>query len=182
MVIEYIKSDLCRYVGHENVTFRSFLKVYLLNSGFKYSVWLRATRSANVVVSQLARLQRRRFAIKYMLDIPSATEIGYGLYIGHGKCVVVSPWAKLGNNVNLSQFTTIGSNHGKAAIIADNVYIGPSVCLVEDVTIGTNTKIGAGAVVTKDIPKNATAAGVPAKVLSISDQPNRYVHNRYPIK
>ena len=84
----------------------------------------------------------------------------------------------IGNNCNLSQFTTIGSNEGHAAIIGDNVYIGPNVCVVEDVKIGNNVTIGAGAVVTKDIPQNATAAGNYAKVLNYNN-PGRYIRNKW---
>ncbi|MGZ7455176.1 serine acetyltransferase, partial [Vibrio parahaemolyticus] len=81
--------------------------------------------------------------------------------------------------VNLSQFTTIGSNHGQAAYIGNNVYIGPNVCLIEDVNIGDNVKIGAGAVVTRDIPENSTCAGVPAKVLKVDEKPNNYINRRW---
>ena len=106
------------------------------------------------------------------------TKIGYGLYIGHDGPVVINPTAVIGNNVNLSQFTTIGSNEGKAATIGDNVYIGPGVCVVEDVTIWANATIGAGSVVTKDIPENATAAGNYAKVLNFNN-PGRYILRRW---
>lgn len=64
--------------------------------------------------------------------IPKSVKIGYGLYIGHGGPVIINPTAVIGNNVNLSQFTTIGSNEGKAAIIGDNVYIGPQVVLLQN--------------------------------------------------
>jgi serine O-acetyltransferase len=123
-------------------------------------------------------LIHNRLSNKYFIQIPRQTRIGYGLYIGHHICIVVSPSAKIGNNVNLSQFTTIGSNHGKAATIGNNVYIGPNVCIVEDVSIGNNCSIGAGSVVTKDIQENATVAGVPAKVLSYRD-PGRYITHRW---
>lgn len=80
----------------------------------------------------------------------------------------------------MSQFTTIGSNTGSAAVIGDNTYIGPNVCIVEHVHIGKNVTIGAGSVVTKDIPDNATAAGNYAKVLNYHN-PGRFVKNRWPI-
>lgn len=102
------------------------------------------------------------------------------MYIGHGGPIVVSPTAIIGNNVNLSQFTTIGSNEGKAAVIGDNVYIGPNVCVVENVVIGDNVTIGAGSVVTKSIPKNATVVGNYAKVINYNN-PGRYVNNRWNI-
>lgn len=92
--------------------------------------------------------------------------------------MVINETATIGNNCNLSQFTTIGSNHDHAATIGDNVYIGPNVCIVEDVVIGSNATIGAGSVVTKDIPENATAAGNYAKVLNYRD-PGRYIKNRW---
>lgn len=63
-------------------------------------------------------------------------------------------------------------------MIGDNVYIGPSVCIVENVSIGDNATIGAGAVVVKDVPANATVAGVPAKVIS-EKQPGRYILNKW---
>ena len=52
------------------------------------------------------------------------------------------------------------------------------MCIVENVHIGNNVTIGAGSVVTKDFPDDATAAGNYAKVLNFND-PGRYVVNRY---
>lgn len=179
MVMDYIRSDLCRYVGKENINLYNFSKNYFFNTGFKFSCWLRLTQSKNPIISAIAKVQHRRFYTKYMLNIPANTKIGYGLYIGHGQCIVVNPTTQIGNNVNLSQFTSIGSNHDSAAIIGDNVYIGPNVSIVENVVIGNDVQIGAGAVVVKDIPENAVAAGVPAKVLKINDSPNLYSHNRW---
>jgi serine O-acetyltransferase len=120
----------------------------------------------------------KKYFRKYGLQIYPQTKIGYGLYIGHGIGTIISSSAKIGNNCNLSQFTTIGTNHKKAATIGDNVYIGPSVCIVEDVNIENNVTIGAGAVVVKDVPENATVAGVPAKILNYNN-PGRYVNNRW---
>lgn len=106
------------------------------------------------------------------------TKIGYGLYIGHSGPIVVNPGTTIGNNVNISQFTTIGSNSNRFAKIGNNVYIGPGVSVVEGVLIGDNATIGAGSVVTKDIPSKATAAGNYAKVLNYN-QPGRYINNKW---
>ena len=80
---------------------------------------------------------------RHRIRINPKTEVGFGLYIGHNGPIVCNPTAKIGNNVNLSQFTSIGANDGNAAIIGDNVYIGPNVCIIENVVIGNNVTIGA---------------------------------------
>ena len=112
------------------------------------------------------------------LYIRPEAKIGYGLFIGHYGPIAINGTAVIGNNCNIAQCTTIGSNEGHAATIGDNVYIGPNVCIVEDVHIGNNVTIGAGSVVTKDIPDNATAVGNYAKVINYDD-PGRYVTRRW---
>ena len=159
-IIRKIKSDYHRYTGKGN---QSFFKIilYLLfarNHPFNYSFWLRAAHRTDLLWP-LAVFMRRRLSIKYSLDIPRECEIGYGLYLSHGICMVINSGTVIGNNVNLSQFLNIGTNHGTPAVIGDNVYIGPNVCIVEDVHIGNNSNIGAGAVVTKDVPRRATVEG-----------------------
>lgn len=120
----------------------------------------------------------RRLTISYGIQIPRKTKIGYGFYIGHGVGIIINGGTIIGNNCNISQFLTIGTNKRTPAVIGDNVYIGPSVCIVENVNIGNNSSIGAGSVVVKDVPENATVAGVPAKVLNY-DNPGRFVNRRY---
>lgn len=80
----------------------------------------------------------------------------------------------IGNNVTVSQFVNIGSTNGEYAVIGDNVYIGPMTCIVGGVHIGNNVTIGAGSIVVKDIPDNATIAGNPAKILNF-DNPGRKI-------
>ena len=59
----------------------------------------------------------------------------------------------------------IGWEYAKAITIADNVWLGGGVIVCPGVTIGQDTVVGAGAVVTKDLPAGVVAAGVPARVL-----------------
>lgn len=174
--IEFIKSDLYRYTG--KISKKEFLKHYFSNRSFCYSFWFRLSKNDNIIIRPIAKVMHYRLTKKYGIQIPSSTDIGYGLYIGHGMSLVLNPTTKIGNNCNLSQFTTIGANHRQAATIGDNVYIGPNVCIVEDVKIGNNVTIGAGSVVTRDIPDNTTAAGTPAKVIS-NKSPGRYVNRRW---
>ena len=160
-----VKSPLSIIVSELNPFKQSLLFLLRLSS---YKGWL----------YPLFRLMYEYTSRRANVQISPKTKIGYGLNLGHAICIVVNYQTIIGNNVNLSQFTTIGSNHGKAATIGDNVYIGPSVCVVEDVVIGNNVTIGAGSVVTKDIPDNATAAGNYAKVLNYNN-PGRFIVNKY---
>ena len=182
-VFQYVLSDYYRYYGGGNFNLSRKAQVVLTalsgrNHCFSYTFWLRLASCPNVF-RPLARLMHRRLSRKYGLQIPRGTRIGYGLYIGHGIGIVINPGTVIGNNCNLSQFLTIGSNHNTPAVIADEVYIGPSVCIVEDVHIGRGATIGAGAVVVKDVPEGATVAGVPARVLNC-DHPGRYIGRKWP--
>jgi len=172
---EYVKSDLMRYYGKYDTL--TFLKAYLKDRTFRFQYAFRMCQSAGfakLVGLFLWGINRT----KRTIQLQRQTKVGYGLYIGHGGPIIVSPTATIGNNCNLSQFTTIGSNDGQAAKIGDNTYIGPNVCIVEDVVIGNNVTIGAGSVVTKDIPDNATAVGNYAKVINYNN-PGRYIQNRW---
>lgn len=172
---EYIKSDLYRYYGKCDI--KTFIKAIFKNSTFRFQCVLRLRQSKGLekIVGRLLWIFN---LTKHKIQIHPKTKIGYGLYIAHGGPVVISESAVIGNNVNLSQFTTIGSNHEKAATIGDNVYIGPNVCIVEDVVIGNNVTIGAGSVVTKSIPDDSTAVGNYAKVIN-KNNPGRYIGNRW---
>lgn len=173
--IELIKSDLFRYAG--TTTSKEFIRTYVKEAGFRFSVAFRLVNAGGGTLKFLGVILWK-LRNHQQIQILRKTKIGYGLYISHGGPVVVNPSTVIGNNCNLSQFVTIGSNEGKAAVIGDNVYIGPNTCIVEDVCIGDNATIGAGSVVTKDIPSNATAAGNYAKVLNVNN-PGRYIQNRY---
>lgn len=177
-MIEYIKSDLFRYYGKTDIG--TMLFAFIKNRVFRFQCILRMCQCKGILKC-VGRFLYFFNKTKRHVTIPRQTKIGYGLYIGHGGPIVVSSSAVIGNNVNLSQFTTIGSNEGKAATIGDNVYIGPNVCVVEDVVIGNNVTIGAGSVVTKSIPENATAVGNYAKVINY-DNPGRYIKNKWIIK
>lgn len=138
---EYVKSDLMRLSGKYDIL--TFMKQYLRNRTFRFLVAFRMCQCTKL--RKLFGLVLWTFnRTKYQIQIPRTTKIGYGLYIGHGGPIIVNPTAIIGNNCNLSQFTTIGSNENHAARIGDNVYIGPNVCIIEDVIIGNNVTIGGG--------------------------------------
>jgi len=104
--------------------------------------------------------------------------IGNNSFIGQGTIIVSKANINIGNNCLIAEQVTIRDHNHKidaqknikdsgfeiASIqIGDNVWIGAKVCILAGVTIGEGSVIGAGSVVTRSIPSNAVAAGVPAK-------------------
>lgn len=168
-----VKSDLFRING----SVRSSLSIVLhalRHPGSSLLFWFRLCQHDGLF-HPFCRRMYERASRRACIKLPLSTRIGYGLYLGHTMCIVINGGTIIGNNVNLSHFVSIGTNHDAPAIIGDNVYVGPNVSLVENVRVGSNATIGAGAVVTKDVPAGATVAGVPARVLNY-DGPGRFIH------
>jgi serine O-acetyltransferase len=102
---------------------------------------------------------------RWGIEIPRRTQVGEGFYIGHPGGIEISPAARIGKNVDISQQVTIGaSGQGESRgcpTIGDNVYIAPGAKVFGKITIGNNVRIGANAVVHKDIPDNSVVVLAP---------------------
>ena len=103
------------------------------------------------------------------IEIHPGATIGKGFFIDHGMGVVIGETTEIGDNCSIYQGVTLGGtgkDHGKRhPTLGDNVMVGAGAKVLGPFTIGDNTKIAAGAVVLKEIPDDATAVGVPARVV-----------------
>ena len=167
----FIKTD---YEKYKSVTCKkpkkvlSFFWVYLTQRGFRYQFWLRLA-NVNGVFLPICWLVHHHLSSKFGIQISRKMNIGESFYIGHGVGVVLNGSAKIGKNVSLHQFVSIGASKGKSAVIDDDVCINPGVCVVEFVKIGKGAIVGAGSVVTKDVPPFSVVVGNPAKVIRVLD-------------
>jgi len=98
--------------------------------------------------------------------IGAAAYFGYGLVIMHPVGVVINSKVRGGCNITIESGVVIGDEKGKAPVLGDNVFIGAGAKIIGGITVGSNVKIGANAVVVKDVPDNVTVVGIPAKVIN----------------
>lgn len=103
------------------------------------------------------------------IEIHPGARIGRGFFIDHGLGVVIGETAEIGDNVTLYQGVTLGGTgkeKGKRhPTIGNNVVVGVGAKVLGSMKIGDNSKIGAGAVVVKEVPPNCTVVGIPGKIV-----------------
>ena len=100
--------------------------------------------------------------------IPAGTKFGTPVRLNHGGLgIVLHERSVFGDNVVISHYVSVMGASGKKGVprIGNNVFIGSRAMIVGDVEVGDFVIIGAGAVVTKDIPAYSVVAGMPAKVI-----------------
>jgi serine O-acetyltransferase len=103
------------------------------------------------------------------IEIHPAAEIGNGLFIDHGMGVVIGETSIIGNNVTMYHGVTLGGvslERGKRhPTIGDEVVIGAGAQILGAITIGNCSRIGANAVVVKDVPPDSVVVGVPGRIV-----------------
>ena len=108
------------------------------------------------------------------IEIHPKAQIGENLFIDHGMGVVIGETSEIGNNVTIYHMVTLGGispsinsddqrDSKRHPTLMDNVVVGSGAQVLGPVVVGKNAKIGANAVVTKDVPENAVMVGIPAK-------------------
>ena len=108
------------------------------------------------------------------IEIHPNAKIGKNLFIDHGMGVVIGETSEIGNNVTIYHMVTLGGispsinsddqrNTKRHPTLMDNVVVGSGAQILGPVVIGKNAKIGANAVVTKDVEENSVMVGIPAK-------------------
>lgn len=154
---------------------RSRWEVFFLYSGFKA---VRSHRKANWCYRHnlkfLARWISQRSRRKTGIEIHPAAQIGRGLFIDHGMGVVIGETTQIGDNCTLYQGVTLGGtgkDQGKRhPTLGNNVLVGAGAKVLGPFTVGDNARVAAGAVVLDAVPEDATAVGVPARVVKIGNQ------------
>src|SRR3979490_635718 len=107
------------------------------------------------------------------VELPCEVEIGRNFVIEHFGGIVISGYARFGDNCRIRNGVVVGLrrvDEPSAPVIGNNVDIGTGAKLLGRITIGDNSIIGANAVVLADVPANSLAVGVPA-IITLRHQP-----------
>lgn len=135
-----------------------------------HSLWNRGLTTPARVLSSFARAFTG-------VDIHPGAHIGRRVFIDHATGVVIGQTAEVGNDVVIFHGVTLGGvamTPGKRhPTVEDHVMLGAGAKILGPITIGSGSKVGANAVVTKDVPADSVAIGVPARVRTPEPAPHK---------
>lgn len=155
---EYLNCDLVANAGNTKgrVVMFSFRLANAIRNSSK--IW-------RVLGTPYLVLYRVFFEWLMGIEIPPLTSIGAGLALHHGQGLVVNNASVIGAECTLRHGVTIGNkgHDSQCPVIADRVDIGANAIILGAVSIGEGAIIGAGTVITKDVPAEAVMVGNPAR-------------------
>ena len=170
MITEYIES-----IKKRDPAAKSKISILLTYPGVKALFFHRiANFFSKAKFDLVARLISQLSRFFTGIEIHPKAEIGKNFFIDHGMGVVIGETSEIGDNVTIYHATTLGgispsikSNEQRDVkrhpTLKNNVVVGSGAQVLGPIIVGENAKIGANAVVTKDVPANAVMVGIPAK-------------------
>ena len=162
---------------------RSKLEIFLLYPGVWATIYYRIAHWFYVenfkfiarAISQWARFWTG-------IEIHPGAKIGKRFVIDHGMGIVIGETAEIGDDCLIYHGVTLGGTgkeHGKRhPTLGNNVLVGNGARILGPFTVGDNARIAAGSVVLNEVPANATAVGVPARIVKIDGVvPEKYTES-----
>ena len=170
MITEYIES-----IKKRDPAAKSNISILLTYPGVKALFFHRiANFFSKAKFDLIARLISQLSRFFTGIEIHPKAEIGKNFFIDHGMGVVIGETSEIGDNVTIYHATTLGGispsiksdeqrDVKRHPTLKNNVVVGSGAQVLGPIIVGENAKIGANAVVTKDVPANAVMVGIPAK-------------------
>lgn len=151
---------------------RNKFEIWLTYSGVHALSWYRwANRLYRMHLKLLARITSQFAKFLTGIEIHPAAKIAAGVFIDHGQGVVIGETAEVGTGTILYQGCTLGGTGKEIGkrhpTVGEHCVISAGAKVLGDIIVGDYAKVGAGAVVLKNVPPHATVVGVPARVVRI---------------
>ena len=174
-------SDFLQSIIDRDPAAKSKLSLILTYPGVKAVFFHRIANFFSVAKFHLiARIISQFSRFLTGIEIHPGAKIGKNLFIDHGMGVVIGETSDIGDNVTIYHMATLGGiapsinsndqrNIKRHPTIKDEVVIGSGAQVLGPVTVGRCAKIGANAVITKDVPEKAVMVGIPAKNVGLAD-------------
>lgn len=155
---------------------RTKFEILLTYPGVHALAWHRfASRLYKMHLKLLARMASQWAKFTTGIEIHPAAKIAPGVFIDHGAGVVIGETAEVGEGTVLYQGCTLGGTGKETGkrhpTVGKNCVISAGAKVLGNIVIGDCAKVGAGAVVLKNVPPCATVVGVPARIVKINGAP-----------
>ena len=162
-MFEHIRQDLQAHQGDWGAQGFWALLIY------RFGRWRYQVRPALLrkIFSLIYRVLYKLVQIVTGIELPCEVPIGKNFCIEHSGGIVVSGFAKFGDNCRIRNGVVIGLSRVSdpcAPVFGNNVDIGAGAKVLGNIRVGNNVCIGANAVVLQDVPDNCIAVGVPATI------------------
>ena len=148
-----------------SVSFKNVMKALFTDGTFAMITYRKMQWAQRWRLVPLAMMFNKMNSFFGRCIIGRGAQFGPGFVLIHSYGTIINSAVRCGANVKLEHSVTIGAEKGEIPVLGDNVFVGAGAKILGGVRIGNNVKIGANAVVTKDIPDNSTAVGIPAEVI-----------------
>lgn len=151
---------------------RNSFEIFMLYAGLHAIIWYRFSHFFfKHKMFFIARLLSQLGRFFTGIEIHPGAQIGKGLLIDHGSGVVIGETTIIGDDCTIYQGVTLGGtgkDKGKRhPTLGNNVMVGSGAKILGPFVVGDNARIAANAVVLEEVPPNATAVGVPARIVKI---------------
>jgi serine O-acetyltransferase len=155
-------------------TGRAAVVKVLLTDGTPAMIWYRLMQWARRWrLAPLEMMFNRINTICCDCIIGRGAEFGPGFILIHSIGVVINGSVRGGANVKIEHQVTIGAERRQSPVIGNDVFIGAGAKVIGSVTVGDGARIGANAVVVRDVPPHTTVVGIPAKVVREHSPPKK---------
>ncbi len=176
--------DYYRMTDDKTFVFLHFIKDFLFQHRLRYMVYFRVAQSTESKLLKLfCEYKLFRMCRKFGIELKTTTTVGKGFVMTHPYNITVSPFAIIGDNVNMMKGSTIGYANGKrpgAPALGNCVHVGLNSTILGGVTIGDDVLIAPNTFVNIDVPSHSVVIGSPCKIIPKENATAQVIWKTYP--